>query len=61
MPSQDILRLYRKAGGEIITMGSTLMMLKRRSRNTGGMPDAQGRGLQILHHIQERKPEFIRL
>ena len=62
MPSQDILRLYRKAGGEIITMGSDAHDVKSVG---AGIQEAcrmlKDAGFRYFTIFRERKPEFIRL
>lgn len=62
MPSRDILRLYKKAGGEIITVGSDA----HDAVSVGaGIREAcrmlEDEGFRYLAVYRERKPEFYRL
>lgn len=62
MPSQDILRLYRKSGGEIITIGSDAHDIQSVG---AGIQEAcrmlKDAGFKYFTVFKKRKPEFIRL
>ena len=62
LPTQDILRLYRELGGEIITIGSDA----HRVTNAGvglaeGFDILRDLGYKYVAVFEKRKPEFIKI
>jgi len=61
-PSEEILRLYRDLGGEIITVGSDAHSPKNAAKCIReGFEALQNSGFTYVTIFRQRKPEFIKL
>ncbi len=62
IPSEDILRLYKKLGGEIITIGSDAHRTNQAGKGlTEGLDTLRTLGYKYYTVFEKRKPEFIKL
>ena len=62
IPSEDILRLYKQLGGEIITVGSDAHRTEQAGRGLAeGLDMLRELGYKYYAVFKNRKPEFIKL
>jgi len=61
-PNEDILKLYKELGGEIITVGSDAHFTENVGQNIKDAYELlSGLGFKYVSIFSERKPEFIKL